>query len=97
MTALFSVTQSLQQVGLVTMTVMCQPAGSCSCMEPCMSLAPDMDSESHLLRVLSLRAPAPYTAGLQGMILSAVNGVGLAFVIPNAQSLTADYYLELDR
>eukprot|EP00891_Asterochloris_glomerata_P000173 jgi/Astpho2/173/e_gw1.00004.7.1_t len=33
----------------------------------------------------------------QGMILSAVNGVGLAFVIPNAQSLTADYYLELDR
>ena len=31
------------------------------------------------------------------MILSAINGIGLAFVIPNAQSLTADYYLELDR
>lgn len=34
---------------------------------------------------------------LQGMVLSAVNGVGLALVIPNAQSITADYYDELDR
>ncbi len=33
----------------------------------------------------------------QGMVLSAVNGVGLALVIPNAQSITADYYDELDR
>ena len=31
------------------------------------------------------------------MVLSAVNGVGLALVIPNAQSITADYYDELDR
>ena len=30
-------------------------------------------------------------------MLSAVNGVGLALVIPNAQSITADYYDELDR
>lgn len=34
---------------------------------------------------------------LQGMVLSAINGVGLALVIPNAQSITADYYDELDR
>lgn len=33
----------------------------------------------------------------QGMVLSAINGVGLALVIPNAQSITADYYDELDR
>lgn len=31
------------------------------------------------------------------MVLSAINGVGLALVIPNAQSITADYYDELDR
>ena len=31
------------------------------------------------------------------MVLSAVNGVGLSLVIPNAQSITADYYDELDR
>ena len=31
------------------------------------------------------------------MLLSAVNGVGLALVIPNAQSITADFYDELDR
>ena len=34
---------------------------------------------------------------MQGMVLSAVNGVGLSLVIPNAQSITADYYDELDR
>lgn len=34
---------------------------------------------------------------LQGMVLSAINGVGLSLVIPNAQSITADYYDELDR
>lgn len=34
---------------------------------------------------------------VQGMVLSAVNGVGLSLVIPNAQSITADYYDELDR
>ncbi|DBA71660.1 TPA: hypothetical protein ACH3X2_001115 [Trebouxia sp. C0005] len=33
----------------------------------------------------------------QGMVLSAINGVGLSLVIPNAQSITADYYDELDR
>lgn len=37
------------------------------------------------------------TVFIQGMVLSAVNGVGLALVIPNAQSITADYYDELDR
>lgn len=31
------------------------------------------------------------------MVLSAINGVGLSLVIPNAQSMTADYYDELDR
>ena len=31
------------------------------------------------------------------MVLSAINGVGLSLVIPNAQSITADYYDELDR
>jgi len=34
---------------------------------------------------------------LQGMVLSAINGVGLSLVIPNAQSITADYHDELDR
>lgn len=34
---------------------------------------------------------------MQGMVLSAINGVGLSLVIPNAQSITADYYDELDR
>ena len=30
-------------------------------------------------------------------LLSAINGIGLSLVIPNAQSITADYYDELDR
>lgn len=34
---------------------------------------------------------------VQGMVLSAINGIGLSLVIPNAQSITADYYDELDR
>ncbi len=46
----------------------------------------DVLGQSHLLCIC-----------LQGMALSAINGVGLSLVIPNAQSITADYYDELDR
>jgi len=34
---------------------------------------------------------------VQGSIFWAVNGVGLSLVIPNGQSLIADYYEDLDR
>ena len=57
MTALFSVTQSLQQVRLVTATLVCRPAGACSRRGPCTSLEADVDCQSHLLGVLSLRGP----------------------------------------
>lgn len=37
------------------------------------------------------------TAGLQGMVVAAFDGIGLSLVIPNAQSVIADFYGELDR
>ena len=51
-------------------------------------------------RSFALHSTIPALIGaveLQGMVLSAINGIGLSLVIPNAQSITADYYDELDR
>ena len=37
------------------------------------------------------------TSNAQGSVFWAVNGVGLSLVIPNGQSLIADYYEDLER
>lgn len=57
-------------------------------------------SWSILLRAslsISLSLICTLCALSQGAVFWAVNGVGLSLVIPNGQSLIADYYEDLDR